>query len=195
MRRRAGPALLAVLALGASLWTFRTVEVPFATRSIGVPVWFRYEARQLRPSTVLLTYPFPYPADGGSGPMVWQAVDDMRFDLAGGYVKAPAADGRPLMADPGRQPYAFLAALSNAAAGPLPRLTPDLAVSLRAALRRWHVDEVVVTDRGRDPERAVRTFTTVLGRRPSAQEGAWVWDVRPSPASAANASPGARSSP
>lgn len=110
--------------------------------------------------------------------MVWQAMAGMRFRLAGAYAKVPAPDGRPLAIDRRRQPYAFLAALSNAAAGPLPRLTAAVRRSLRTALVRWDVGEVVVTDRGRDPLLAVRAFTSVLGRPPTAQAGAWVWPLR-----------------
>ena len=176
---RAGTALMAA-ALVVCLATWWTFQVPLTVRSIDVPTWFRVDAPRLDGTTVL-TYPFPFPADGGSGPMVWQAVDGMRFRLAGGYVKTPAPGGRPLAADPGREPYAFLAPLSNAAAGPLPRLSPAVRRSLLAALRRWHVRTVVVTDRGRDPALAVEDFTSVLGRPPVARDGAWVWRLGGAP--------------
>lgn len=184
--RPAAPASLVIgAAIAALLPVFWTYQVPFATGSIDPPAWFRTDAPHLAASTVVLTYPFAYPADGVSGPMVWQAEDGMGFRLAGGYVKAPAAAGRPLAADPGRQPYAFLAALSGAAAGPLPRLTPPVRRSLREALRRWRVGEVVVTGRGRDPALAVEDFTALLGRPPSVEDGARVWALDSDPQRAA----------
>lgn len=178
LARRAATAAVAGLAVATCLSTWWTFQVPLATRSIAIPNWFRTEAPRLEPSTVVLTYPFPYPSDGSSSPMVWQALAGMRFRLAGAYAKVPAPDDRPLAIDRHRQPYAFLAELTNAAAGPLPHLTAAVRRSLRAALMRWDVGEVVVTDRGRDPGLAVRAFTSILGRPPTAQDGAWVWPLR-----------------
>lgn len=164
------------VSLGSLWWTY---QVPLATESISLPRWFRTVATTVPAGTTVLTYPFSYPSEGVSQPMVWQAVDGMRFRLAGGYVKAPNVRGTPLAGTRQRQPYELLGTLSGGAAGPLPTGVSQAARrSLRAALRRWGVDLVVVTGRGRDPGLAVRVFTSVLGSPAQRQAGAWVWELR-----------------
>jgi hypothetical protein len=170
-------AVFCVAASVGSLWW--TYQVPMATESVSLPRWFRTAALTLPEGTTVLTYPFPFPSEGVSQPMVWQAVDGMRFRLAGGYVKVPNGRGMPLGGTQGRQPYALLGALSGAAAGPLPAgVSPAARRALRAAIRRWRVDVVVVTGRGRDPSLAAKVFADVLGSPPRRQDGASVWELR-----------------
>lgn len=176
-RRRAG-WLLALLAAGAcavSLWW--TYQVPFVTRTVSEPRWFADVAPSLPANSVVLVYPFPFPSDGVSAPMTWQALDDMSFVLAGGYVKAPGPGGRPLSTTPTLPPYGTLARLSARAPGTLPRGTTTELASIRAAIKAWGVDEVVVTDLGRDPTLAVQLLHEAIGTAPRRQNGAWVWKV------------------
>ena len=171
-----GGALLAGSAVAiASLWW--TYQVPLVTSRVTVPRWYRAAATTVPPGSVVLAYPFPFPADGASSPMVWQAVDAMRFRLAGGYVKAPGPGGRPLGDDPTATIEGVLARLTAGAAGPLPRGTRAEVASLRSAIRRWRVRDVVVTPRGRDPSIAVAMFTAALGAPPRRADGALVWVV------------------
>lgn len=174
-------AVLLALSVAALALTWWTYQVPFATSAVAVPAWFQTVGRTVPQGSVVLTYPFPFPTAGTSAPMVWQAEDGMRFRLAGGYVKAPAADGEPLTNHPDRPPYGTLAALSEASAGPLPTGTVTQIVDLRAALRRWDVSYVVVTNTGRDPGYASALFTAVVGRAPGRSHGAWVWNLRTAP--------------
>ena len=173
--------LLAVagLALASVWWTY---QVPLTTRSVAVPTWFRTTADTIPAGSVVLTYPFPFPTAGTSGPMVWQAEDGMRFRLAGGYAKAPGPDGQPLSNHPHRPPYGALVALSQPLSGPLPKGTVAQIDQLRAALRRWDVSYVVVTDTGWAPAYASTFFTAVVGRAPRLSHQAWVWDLRTDPA-------------
>lgn len=183
-----GMAVVAAASLGSVWWTY---QVPFATRSVSLPRWYVVAAPRIRPGSVVLSYPFPFPLDGSAAPMVWQAVDDMRFRLAGGYIKAPGPRGRPLSDRPPPEPYDMLARLTARAAGRLPAGTYREVRALRTAIARWGVDYVVVTIRGRDPARAVALFTRAIGTPAHRALGAWVWDLGaghlPSPPSQAAA--------
>ncbi|MGH9093277.1 MAG: hypothetical protein ACRDZR_18135, partial [Acidimicrobiales bacterium] len=179
---RAGGVVLvaaALVAVGTVWWTY---QVPFTTRQVAVPRWFATAGTTVAPGSVVLALPFPFPSTGTSGPMVWQAEDGMRFRLAGGYAKAPGPGGRPLSDHPDRPPYGTLTRLSTRFLGPPPAGTPHQLAGLRAALRRWQVDDVVVTGRIPDPARAATLLTGVVGRAPARSHGAWVWDLRRRPA-------------
>jgi hypothetical protein len=185
LRRRAGTwrtvtASCCIVASGAavvSLWW--TYQVPFVTRTVSPPAWYETAAPRLAPGTVVLSYPFPFPLDGSSAAMVWQAVDGMRFELAGGYVKAPAADGRPLADLPPPEANGVLARLTARAPGRLPVADTRTVGALREAIAHWRVDEVVVATRGRDPALARRLFTRAIGRPPERELGVWVWRLGP----------------
>jgi hypothetical protein len=167
-----------LVALGTVWWTY---QVPFTTRTVSLPAWFASDATRLPPGSVVLALPFPFPSAGTSGPMVWQAEDGMRFRLAGGYAKAPSPGGRPLSNDPDRPPYGTLVRLSRGFLGPPPAGTPAQLAGLRAAIREWGVDEVVVTDRVPEPARAATVLAGVVGRAPVRAQQAWVWNLRRAP--------------
>lgn len=180
-RRLAGRLAAVCLAVGglvvaASPW--RTFQVPFATSAVVVPRWFSTQAREVPAGTVVLSVPFPFPIDGASGPMVWQAVDDMAFRLAGAYAKVPGKTGRSISA--GSVPLAdeVLASLSTRAPGRLPRGTAAQIAALRRALFTWHVDDVVITPGAAHVQRAVTILRAAIGRPPRRQAGAWVWTSR-----------------
>jgi hypothetical protein len=173
-----GGALLAVGALGAgSLWW--TFQVPFATGTVSVPRWFSQRAPSLPASSVVVSIPFPFPTDASSAPMVWQALDGMAFRLAGGYAKAPGRRGAPLGGRTESEAERVLAGLSGAAAGPLPTGSPAELAALRQALAAWHVRDVVVTGRARDPRLAVAILSDAIRAPPLRRAGAWVWVLSP----------------
>lgn len=176
-----GAAVVVMASLVALATVWWTYQVPFTTRSVSLPAWFATDATRLPPGSVVLTLPFPFPSAGTSAPMVWQAEDDMRFKLAGGYAKAPGPGGRPLSNHPDRPPYGTLARLSVSFLGRPPTGTAAQVAGLRSALRRWGVDDVVVTDRVPDPAQAATVLTGVVGRAPLRSRGAWVWDLRRAP--------------
>ena len=179
--RRAGSwctvAAVIILSAAAVGSTWRTYQVPFETRAVAAPEWFRVAAPRLPPQTIVLSYPFPFPLDGSSAPMVWQAVDGMQFRLAGGYVKEPGHGGRPLSDRPLSSPYDLLAPLTARADGRLPAARAPEVDALRAALARWRVDVVVVVEKGRDPQLALRLLTRAIGRPPRRTLRAWVWKL------------------
>jgi hypothetical protein len=184
---RGGGAIVVAASLVALASVSRTYQVPFTTERVSLPAWFATEATRLPPGSVVLSLPFPFSSAGTSGPMVWQAEDDMGFKLAGGYAKAPGPGGRPLADHPDLPPYGTLARLSRSFLGPPPPGTPAELADIRSALRRWGVDDVVVTDRVPDPAYAATLLTGVVGRPPARTDGAWVWDLRRDPAAQGDA--------
>jgi hypothetical protein len=118
-------------------------------------------------------------ASGQAQPMVWQAVDGMRFTLAGGYIKIPTANGTQLQYGPAGSAVNTLGLLSQPAIGPLPTPTARRMADLRAALARWKVGQVVVADRGVAPVYAAAFITGAMGSLPKAVADAWVWHIRP----------------
>ena len=171
-------ALLGVsaIAIGSLWWTY---QLPLAAGTFSVPRWFVDAGSSLPPGSVVVSVPFPFPSDGTSAPMVWQADEGMAFRLAGGYAKAPGPGGAPLSQLHAALADRVLARLSGAAAGSLPAGTPREVQAVGAALRAWGVTEVVVTRRVRDPARAVAIFARALGTPPRLRFGAWVWALHP----------------
>jgi hypothetical protein len=71
-------ALVAVVAL---VPVFVTFDLPFTVVPVRNPAFLRAVSSALPSGTVLLTIPFA--VSGSAQPMLWQAVDDMQFWLAG----------------------------------------------------------------------------------------------------------------
>ncbi|MHB1775178.1 MAG: hypothetical protein ACYCU7_04185 [Acidimicrobiales bacterium] len=166
---------LAAVALVPIGWSTGSV-LPFATRPIGLPAWFSDVGSRLPPGRVLLAYPAPF--SGIQSAMAWQAVDGMRFAQAGGG----GPQGTPARAGAERPGFDVLTAVGFGFAG-MPSGTAAQLAAVRAALRGWRVDEVVIPDqpglpavlRGRGPGYAAGLMTAALGRRPVVQHDAWVW--------------------
>ncbi|MHB1582325.1 MAG: hypothetical protein ACYCU7_10635 [Acidimicrobiales bacterium] len=169
--------VVALAGIGALVPLWTTYQLPLATNQVSVPRWFATTGRHVPSGSVVLSYPYPFPSAGTSGPMVWQSVDAMRFSLAGGYAKAPSSGGGPLSVTP-TPADAILAALTSPAAGALPRGTAPQVSEVRTAIDRWGVRYVVVTDGGRAPGYAAALFTAVVGRAPARRADAWVWHLR-----------------
>lgn len=172
-----GIAIAVVVAATVVAPLARAWSLPLTVAPVDVPVWFRQVAPRLPAGSVVLAYPFVGPP-GDSEAMVWQAVDRMHFDIAGGCCIVPGPTGA---ADHGTTPgsaNAVLGALSMPLLGPLPALTDTAALdAVRNAITVWGVTTVVVTDRGRDPAYATRWFTALFGRPPTVEAGAAVWTV------------------
>jgi len=170
----AGLAVAAV-ALVPIGWSTGSV-LPFATRPIGVPAWFSAVGSRLPAGRVLLAYPAPF--SGIQSAMAWQAVDQMRFAQAGGG----GPQGTPGRAGAERPGFDVLTAAGFGFAG-MPTGTTAQLAAVRAALRGWRVNEVVIPDqpglpavlRGRGPGYTAGLMTAVLGRRPVVEHDAWVW--------------------
>jgi hypothetical protein len=167
---------LATLAVGvaALLPVFLTFDMPFTVQSTAIPAWMTRDAPSLPNHTVLLTVPFA--VSGSAQPMLWQAVDDMHFRLAGAALKTPDAAGGPVGQGTAGSARLILSELS-VGVGAEPKGTTTQLSAVRAALRAWRVDEVVIDGPSRDPVYASGFLTAVLGAAPSYVRGAWVWRI------------------
>jgi dolichyl-phosphate beta-glucosyltransferase len=168
--------LVGVVGVVALVPVFVTFDMPLTVQSTAIPYWMAHQAADLPNSTVLLTVPFP--VSGSTAPMLWQAVDGMRFRLAGAGLKTPNAKGGPVgQGAPGsaRRILADLTLLGHR----LPSGTPAQMAAVRHAVGTWGVNEVVIDGVSRDPVYASGFLTEALGVAPSVQDGAWVWKVPP----------------
>jgi hypothetical protein len=195
-------AAVVVLALVPVLTTF---DVPLSVVPVGVPAWVRADAPRLSEGTVVLTVPFA--VSGSTRPMLWQAVDQMQFRMAGAALKTPAATGGPVAQGSPGSARRILTDLTVAGAA-LPTGTSKQLGAVRSAIAHWGVGEVVITGASRDPVYASGFLTQALGVAPTFVDGAWVWRLHagslPAPAvagevlpacRAAAAAPGARGQP
>jgi hypothetical protein len=153
---------------------FVTFDMPFTVVPTEVPVWMQQDATKLPAGSVLLT--IPYAVSGSSAPMLWQAVDGLHFRLAGAALKTPNASGGPVDQGTKGSALSILSALSIYGT-PQPFGNRAEVDTVRRALRQWHVNEVVIDGRSRDPVYASGFMTMVFGRAPIYQDFAWVWKV------------------
>ncbi len=153
---------------------FITFDMPLTVHPIRIPVWMSRDAPKLADHSVLLTVPF---AVSGSTPaMLWQAVDDMHFELAGAALKTPNARGGPVgQGAPGsaRRIMSDLTIFGSA----LPTGTSAQLDTVRQAIRTWRVTDVVIDGDSRDPLYASGFLTAALGQAPRYAQGAWVWQI------------------
>jgi len=163
-----------VVGLAALVPVFITYDIPFTVQGTAVPVWMSRDAPLLPSQTVLLTVPFAM--TGSDGPMLWQAVDDMHFRLAGAGLKTPNASGGPVGNGLPGSARRILADLTVAGSAQ-PTGTAAQLATVRHAIRMWHVDRIVIDGRSRDPVYASGFFTAALGVAPAYSNGAWVWSV------------------
>jgi hypothetical protein len=167
---------LATIAVGvaALLPVFLTFDMPFTVQSTAIPAWMVHDAPLLPPDTVLLTVPFA--VSGSAQPMLWQAVDDMHFRLAGAAMKTPDATGGPVGQGTPGSARRILSDLS-VGVGAEPKGTAAQLSVVRAAVRAWRVNEVVVGGSSRDPVYASGFLAAALGDAPAYVHGSWVWRI------------------
>jgi hypothetical protein len=163
---------LVVLAAMIPVWL--AFDTPLTVRRVQIPTYMAEVAPNLPDGTVLLTVPFA--VSGSTRPMLWQAVDDMHFRLAGAALKTPNARGGPVGKGAPGSARRILTDLTYDA--PAPTGTAAQAATVRRALVQWNVDKVVVAGTSADPVYASGFFTSVLGRAPAYVSGAWVWTLR-----------------
>jgi hypothetical protein len=153
-------------------------RLPFTMQAVVLPRWYSEVAPTLPPGRVLLAYPAPF--SGIQSSMAWQAVLGMPFSMAGGG-GPQGVEHRAGTAAPG---FKVLADLGLGGLVPPPAGTPAQLAAVRHALSVWQVTTVVMApDRalptreiGRDPVYAAAFMTAALGRLPTLEAGAWVWN-------------------
>jgi dolichyl-phosphate beta-glucosyltransferase len=161
-------------------------QLPYAMTRVILPRWYATVAPNLPPDRVLLSYPAPF--SGIQAAMSWQAVNGMRYSQAGGG----GPQGQASFAGSAASGLTVLSNLGFGIGVPLPTGTRAEYAAVRHALKVWHVTTVVVANnptapplqQGHDPTYAAAFMTGALGRLPTVQAGAWVWndvqgDVRP----------------
>ncbi len=176
-RHRAALTGAATLAVGvaAVVPVFVTFDVPLQVVRVHTPPYLRAAASPAV-GTVVLTIPFA--VSGSTQPMLWQAMQDMRFRLAGAALKTPDATGGPVGSGPPGSARRILTDLTIA--GPaLPSGTPAQLAAVRSALRAWRVDQVVIAGASRDPVYTSGFLTAALGTLPVYEQRAWVWTLQP----------------
>jgi hypothetical protein len=163
-----------IVGLVALVPVFITFDIPFTVQGTAIPAWMSRDAPLLPNQTVLLTVPFAM--SGSDGPMLWQAVDDMHFRLAGAGLKTPNASGGPVGDGSPGSARRILADLTVSGSAQ-PTGTAAQLTAVRNAVRLWHVNRIVIDGPSRDPVYASGFFTAVLGVAPAYVHGAWVWVV------------------
>jgi hypothetical protein len=172
----AGALLTVVVGTVALVPVFITFDMPFTVRPTAIPTFMSHDARHLPSRTVLLTVPFA--VSGSDAPMLWQAVSDMHFRLAGGALKTPNPVGGPVGQGTRGSARRILFDLSLLGSAE-PKGTPIQYAAIRYAVRTWDVNEVVVDGESRDPVYAAGFLTAALGVAPQVVHYAWVWKIPP----------------
>jgi hypothetical protein len=174
-RRAVTATATAVVALLAAVPVFITFDLPLRVVPVKMPSYIRTIAPTLPARTVVLTVPFAI--SGSTQPMLWQAVDNMRFDLAGAALKTPGPTGGPVGQGTPGSARRILTNLTVVGA-PEPSGTAAQITTVLRALREWKVDRVVVAGTSRDPVYATGFFTLALGVAPTEEAGAQVWTLQ-----------------
>jgi hypothetical protein len=153
-------------------------RLPFAMQAVTLPRWYSEVAPGLPPGRVLLSYPAPF--SGLQSAMTWQAVNRINYSQAGGGGPQGVAK-RAGSAEPG---FRVLSQLDFGVGMPEPAGTPANFEAVRHALSVWQVNTVVIAtdsgaprvEQGHDPTYAAAFMTAALGRQPTIEAGAWVWN-------------------
>jgi hypothetical protein len=169
--RPVGPAARAVLPgslvlAGAAIVALTPAWPYVPLQQAWVPTWFtsHYE-KAVTVGSNLLTYPLP--SDGFSFPMVWQAVDGLRYRIPGGEAGAATVHYLPLE-------NALQACYLQ------PSLKEPVVSSwsaARAELHRYGIKTIVAppVHPWFNQACAVRFFTTLTRESPKLEDGAYVW--------------------
>lgn len=138
---------------------------PNQSREVWVPAWFTSSAPlKVRVGSTLLTYPMSQ--NPNSFPMLWQAINGLRYRLAGGYAGPQTTRLGPVHD-----------ALVTCTRDPTLAEPPKGFVALaRSQFHIWHLDTIVVPDNFSVNEAcAVKFFTEVTGLPATRQHDALVW--------------------
>jgi dolichyl-phosphate beta-glucosyltransferase len=173
-RRAVTATATAAAALLAVIPVFITFDLPLRVVTVKMPSYIRTVAPALPARTVVLTVPFAI--SGSTQPMLWQAVDNMQFDLAGAALKTPGPTGGPVAQGSPGSARRILTDLTVVGA-PEPSGTSTQIATVLHALRQWRVSQVVVAGASRDPVYATGFFTMALGMAPTEEAGAQVWTL------------------
>jgi len=150
--------------------------LPFTTRPVAVPLWYRTVAPQLPKNQVLLSFPVPFALMQST--MTWQAIDNMHYSMAGG-------SGPGSILQRAGQERAGQLTLANLSLAGTTNVTSSEIPGVRKALDGWGVTMVVVPDPSslpiyeqvRNLRAIVTVMTAAIGRAPVHHADAWVWSA------------------
>jgi hypothetical protein len=174
----AGVIVAAIALVSPAAYLAQTI--PFTTRPVVLPKWFRTVAPHLPGHQVLLT--FTQPSIWENNPMAWQAVDRMRYST----VNESGPAGLLERAGAERKGATVIAAASSSlddGSSSQVLLSTNDIVAVRDALHEWGVTTVVIPDQpglaSYDQISSVTLvaalMTAAIGQRPIHQADAWVW--------------------
>ncbi len=180
LRTAARSVAVVAIVVVATLPIWLTYAAPLAVQPLNLPPWYATAARHVPEGSVVTSMPFPASDAIMSAPMVWQSADGMRFRLAGGYVKVPAADGKQGVIGLGPPDSAIRILEQLTFEADEVRVTAAGLAGLRAGVRTWGTSYIVVVNTG-DAVGAAAILTAATGQLPELSHRAWVWDLATHP--------------
>ncbi|HUY86957.1 MAG TPA: hypothetical protein VMU77_07555, partial [Acidimicrobiales bacterium] len=171
--RRKLMALAVPLGLALLVLLPQMPSIPFPMVDSKTPPFFTSSAvKSIPPGALVDIYPFP--RDTAAEAMLWQAQSGMRFKMLGGFALVPGPDGKG-QEDP-KFPEVTEIWFGSAywLAGPMP-IYQSAINGIRTDLRIHHVEVVIVSKVGKDPQGARNLITASLGSPPFSKGGIWIW--------------------
>ena len=169
---------LVVLGVGASLATL-VPRVPVSSETTALAPPLAQAVHDLiAPGAVVLAYPYPQPPYAQA--MLWQASDNFRFTLLGGYANIRTPDGTgqifPVLSQPAYV-QEFLSAAESGDRGhyPHPGTVTNPAAELCSFIRENHVTTVVFQPYGPGSAAVQSLFASTLAKPTSTAAGLSVW--------------------
>ncbi len=149
--------------------------IPYASSRVAVPPFFASEAVNRIPrGSTLLTFPFPRGVE--ARPMLWQALNEFRYNLPGGYVITPDSNHHATFSG---TPSTIESLFNECSTSPPAHaISPALLVEASSDLQRWKVSTIVVTSVGVSPQSAAcarRIVSQLTGTPPVLDRQVWVW--------------------
>lgn len=153
----------------------RTVQMDPVPEFVTSGAWKQY----VDDAHTMVTLPLPdssYP-----DPLRWTAYTGHDMRIAGAYALLPNQDPRnpddrtAIFSPPWRPTSGLITSVRLG--NPIPEITPTRREMTLADLRFWRAGVVVLTPQARDIE-MLRTFSELVGFRPTWTGGVWMWDVR-----------------
>ena len=141
-------------------------QVPFSTQEAPWPTNINSTLTEIPLGGVVLVYPFPT-AQFTAG-MVWQASDEMRFRILGGFAIVQGKNDygiahQPLLSHPFIQEYLAAAQYGGPGLYPPPSATVPAHQELCNFLTDYDVSAVIFSNQGIHPKVVKRLFLDVLG--------------------------------
>jgi hypothetical protein len=144
---------------------------PYGEGTLFVPGFITSAAeRDIPPGSTVVTYPFPNIPT--TTPMSWQALDAMRYKLAGGEMITPGADRRATFTG-GTSKLSQLSSLAYT--GTFPIVTSAEIEEVRLDLKAYGAETVIVAPMGEDADAMRALYADAIGTPGQNFEGTYVW--------------------